>query len=165
MGNISTAITSSTSTGNAPARVSASCRTVGAADDKECKSQSCDGYGDSQVAEEPPHTRMLARGIKQKAEDLIFDYARSLPKDRCPWSCVSALQRFGAHDFDTEAAKSNVSASARGEEANRGNAEVLENLRTEADFAPLSRAGRIGSRVAMRISATGTPAVPSANRR
>src|SRR5450830_1202920 len=61
----------------------------------------------------------------------------------------SAFQRFGRHDLDAEAAEADVGALAGCEQADRGNAEVFENLRAEADLAPLPRTGGFGAGVAL----------------
>src|SRR4029078_3857417 len=70
-------------------------------------------------------------------------------KNRASRLCKSALDWLGRHNLNAKASETNVSAFAGGEQANRGNAEVLENLRAQPDFAPLPRTGRIGSGVAM----------------
>src|SRR6478736_2008474 len=70
-------------------------------------------------------------------------------KNRASRLCKSALDWLGRHNLNAKASETNVSALAGGEQANRGNAEVLENLRAQPDFAPLPRTGRIGSGVAM----------------
>src|SRR5512139_2433596 len=59
-----------------------------------------------------------------------------------------AVYRFGRRDLDTEAAETNVCALARREQADRGDAQVLQNLRAQADLAPLPRARSLGAAVA-----------------
>ena len=62
------------------------------------------------------------------------------------WHFAGAKKRRGARypsigsvadDLDAEAAETHVSALAGGEQADRGDAEVLEDLRAEPDLAPL----------------------------
>src|SRR5690348_7693084 len=62
----------------------------------------------------------------------------------------SAFQRFRRHDFDAETAEADISALARGQQADRGNAEILEDLRAQADLAPLLRARSIRAGVTVR---------------
>src|SRR5450756_3121186 len=60
-----------------------------------------------------------------------------------------AFQRFGPHDLDAEAAEADISALAGGEQPDRGNTDVLEDLRAQADLAPLPRARGVGAGVAL----------------
>src|SRR5690242_10316889 len=55
----------------------------------------------------------------------------------------SAFQRFRGHDLDPETTKAHVSALGGGQQADRGNPEVLQDLGAKPDFAPLPGAGRI----------------------
>ncbi len=45
--------------------------------------------------------------------------------------------RLGGDDLNAEARETHIVVVGRGQQANRGNAKVFEDLRTEADFAPL----------------------------
>src|SRR6266446_674618 len=45
--------------------------------------------------------------------------------------------RLGGDDLNAEARETHIVVVGRGQQANRGNAEVFEDLRAEADFAPL----------------------------
>src|SRR5262249_60260350 len=52
---------------------------------------------------------------------------------------TSSVEAFRGKDSAPEAGQSNVGELAAGEQADRGDAEVLEDLRPEADLAPLAR--------------------------
>src|SRR5262249_24275908 len=62
----------------------------------------------------------------------------------------SASQRFRRHDFDAKPTQTHIGALARRQQPDRGNAKILEDLRPQADFAPLLRTRRIGPSIAMR---------------
>src|SRR6478735_10769242 len=62
----------------------------------------------------------------------------------------SSFQRFRRHDLDAETAQPDISAFARRQQADRGNAKILEDLRTQADLAPLLGARRVGASVTVR---------------
>src|SRR5579862_3913000 len=47
-------------------------------------------------------------------------------------------ERLACGDLDAEAREADVMVLGRSQQANRGNAEVPEDLRAEADFAPLA---------------------------
>src|SRR5262249_58250485 len=53
----------------------------------------------------------------------------------------TSIQAFRRYDLDSEAGKPHIGESAAGEQADRGDAEILEDLRAESDLAPLPRAG------------------------
>src|SRR5689334_9439574 len=56
----------------------------------------------------------------------------------------SAFERLGRRDLDAEAAEADIRALAGGEQPDRGDAEVFQDLGAEADLAPLPRARRLG---------------------
>src|SRR5438128_10034434 len=63
----------------------------------------------------------------------------------------SSIQIFGGQNLDAEAGEANIGQLGRGEQPDRGNAEVLQNLRAETDLAPLARARHLGAgRTALR---------------
>jgi hypothetical protein len=51
--------------------------------------------------------------------------------------------RFACGDLDAEAREAHIMVIGRGQQADRGNAEVFQDLRTEANFAPLMLARRL----------------------
>src|SRR5262249_33860103 len=59
------------------------------------------------------------------------------------------FNRLGRHYFNSKAPETHIGPFAGGKQANGGNAEVLENLRAQPNFAPLTRAGRVRPSVAM----------------
>jgi len=61
-----------------------------------------------------------------------------------------AFQRLGGDDLDAEAADADIGALAGGQQADRGNAEVAQDLRAEADLTPLPRARGLRAGVAVR---------------
>src|SRR6185312_1599495 len=63
---------------------------------------------------------------------------------------TSAVQLLRAGDLDAEAAQAHVGSLRGGEQFDRGDAEVLQDLRTEADLAPLPRARGFRACVAVR---------------
>src|SRR5215472_15179059 len=50
---------------------------------------------------------------------------------------LGSFQGFGRDDLDAEAAEPDIRALARRQQPNRGDAEVAQDLRAEADLAPL----------------------------
>src|SRR5580704_8174632 len=54
-----------------------------------------------------------------------------------------AFEAIGRQNFDAEAAEADVIPFAAGQEPDRGNAEVLEDLSAESDLTPLARARRL----------------------
>src|SRR5581483_1142666 len=65
-------------------------------------------------------------------------------------SQASAVERLGRHDLDAEAAEADIGALRGGEQADRGDVEVAQDLRAEADLAPLPRARGFRAGVAVR---------------
>src|ERR1700760_4843715 len=57
--------------------------------------------------------------------------------------------RLGRHDLDAEAGETDIAGLGRGEQADGRDAQVLENLGTKADLAPLALALGFGSGVAL----------------
>src|ERR1700690_4162296 len=60
--------------------------------------------------------------------------------------CIDGFARL---DFDTKAAKPDISALGRGQKPDRGNSEVLEDLRAEPNLAPLPRTSGLGAGAAV----------------
>src|SRR5688572_1371361 len=58
---------------------------------------------------------------------------------------ASSLERFRRDDLDSEPGEPDIGELGRGEQSNRGYAEVLEDLCAEPDFAPLPRARNLGA--------------------
>src|SRR6516162_6619733 len=55
------------------------------------------------------------------------------------------IDDFGRRDLDSESGKAYIGAFRRGQQSDRTDAEVLENLSAEPDLAPLLRAGDLGA--------------------
>src|SRR5262245_14637820 len=53
---------------------------------------------------------------------------------------VRSVQAFRPHNLDPEAGEPDIGELAPGDETDRGNTEVFEDLRAEPDLAPLPRA-------------------------
>src|SRR5581483_10350088 len=85
-----------------------------------------------ETAKPSAHAGMLARGTGEKKAGR------------------SAFQSFGGHDLDSETSKTDIGALARCQQAHRRDPQILQDLRTQADLAPLLRARRLGAGVAMR---------------
>src|SRR5262249_58889749 len=60
--------------------------------------------------------------------------------ERASRTARKSVQAFSRNDLDAEAGESHIGELAAGEQADRGDAEVLEDLRPEPDLAPLPRA-------------------------
>src|SRR2546429_9106836 len=56
---------------------------------------------------------------------------------------ISPLQRLGRDDLDAEASEAHIGALGRGQQPDRGDAEVFEDLRAQSDLAPLPAARRL----------------------
>src|ERR1700719_3184890 len=67
--------------------------------------------------------------------------SRSWRGSRDKGQCVLPLQRLGRDDLDAEAGEPDIGALGRGQQPDRGDPEVFEDLRAEADLAPLPAAG------------------------
>src|SRR5262245_34164307 len=70
------------------------------------------------------------------------------------------IKRLSRYDFDPEPAEPNISTLGRGQQPDRGDPEILEDLSTKSDLAPLLgagdlRAGRAGMRDRMGRHAGG----------
>src|SRR5262245_36764364 len=113
------------------ARVSANFGSVGAADAASARPAAATAATTERLRNHRLMPRMLACGTDEKKAD------------------GSAFQRFRRHNFDPETAQPDIGALARRQQADRGNAEIFEDLRTQADFAPLLRTCRIRPRVTM----------------
>src|SRR5262245_5134504 len=113
------------------ARVSANFGSVGAADAASARPAAATAATTERLRNHRLMPRMLACGTDEKKAD------------------GSAFQRFRCHDFDPETAQPDIGALTRRQQADRGNAEILEDLRAQADFAPLLRTCRIRPRVTM----------------
>src|SRR5262245_6513525 len=61
-----------------------------------------------------------------------------------------SLDRLGLLDLDAESGEAHIGELLRGEQPDRGNAEITEDLRAEPDLAPLARARRLRTRIARR---------------
>src|SRR5690348_18431423 len=60
---------------------------------------------------------------------------------------TSAVYRLRCDNFDAESRKTDISPFGGGQQPDRGNPQILENLRAKTNFAPLARAGGVGSGV------------------
>src|SRR4029453_7359391 len=65
------------------------------------------------------------------------------------------VDALGRHDLDPEAREPDIGEPGRGQQADRGDAQILENLGAKPDLAPLPRARACG------MACVGTPAAPS----
>src|ERR1700731_4000109 len=65
--------------------------------------------------------------------------------------CSIGGERLRRHDLDAEAGEPDIAVLRRGDEADRRDAEVLEDLRAEPDLAPLALA--LGLRAAIALFA------------
>src|SRR5262249_44086895 len=59
--------------------------------------------------------------------------------------CDLTVDDLGRRDLDSKSGKADIGAFRRGQQSNRADTEVLENLSTESDLAPLLRAGHLGA--------------------
>src|SRR5207249_10228841 len=59
-------------------------------------------------------------------------------------SGLSIIDCFSRHDLDAESRKADIGKLRRGEQADRCDAQILENLGAQADLTPLSRARHFG---------------------
>src|SRR5206468_9566408 len=64
-------------------------------------------------------------------------------RERGEEKAALAVGCFGVGDFNAKAGQADVGEFRRGQQPDRGNAEVLQDLRAEPDLAPLLGAGRI----------------------
>src|SRR5262249_10915931 len=55
------------------------------------------------------------------------------------------INDFSRSDLDSKAGQTDIGAFRRGQQSDRGDAEILENLSAKPDLAPLLRAGRFGA--------------------
>src|SRR5262245_32393896 len=81
--------------------------------------------------------RRVSRTMKRSGSPPAREALIASRRDQGNAGVLSAIERLGSDDFDAEAGKADISPLARGEEADRGNAEVAQNLRAQSDFAPL----------------------------
>src|SRR5262245_10185719 len=55
------------------------------------------------------------------------------------------IDAFGRHDLNPEAREPDIGEPGRGQQADRGDAQILENLGAKPDLAPLPRARDLGA--------------------
>src|SRR5258708_6077694 len=69
-----------------------------------------------------------------------FDWGRGGVRGTISAECddSSLPDRLARGDLDAEAREAHIVVIGRGQQADRGNAEILEDLRAEADLAPLA---------------------------
>src|SRR5262249_26296913 len=83
---------------------------------------------------------------------------------RLPLSCpvIDALAR---HDLDPEAREADIGELGGGQQADRGDAQILENLGAEPDLAPFARARDLApGRARLRDGMRGPPRRPVAQK-
>src|SRR3954453_9828516 len=55
------------------------------------------------------------------------------------------VDQFGRRDFDARTAKTDIGELGRGQQPDRGDAQILEDLGAEPDLAPLPRTRNLGT--------------------
>src|SRR5262245_7526292 len=138
-------MTSSTSTGIAPGRISAKCRTVGVAGPASPRVRAAMAAAMVSLREPVPIAECWHDAqVKERPRTLLWLFFES----RALSNLRSVFDRLGRYDLDVDASETHVGSLAGSQQPDRGNPQILEDLRTEPDFPPLLRTCDIGTGVA-----------------
>src|SRR4051812_13335712 len=85
---------------------------------------------------------MAKTAIRPRMRASCADGITMVARQRGEEKTALAVGRFGVGDFNAEPGQPDVGELRRGQQPDRGNTEVLEDLRAEPDLAPLLGAGR-----------------------
>src|SRR4051812_48924218 len=113
-----------------------------------CCASSCGVFGAAKLS--PASAAMAAAAtmaktaIRPHMRASCADGTAMVARQRGEEKTALAVGRFGIGDFNADPGQPDVGKLRRGQQPDRGNTEVLEDLRAEPDFAPLLGAGRIG---------------------